>query len=45
MVQSEEQQNVALIGPSKQILDPTKAIHQLTLGHTPAVDRPTSDST
>jgi uncharacterized membrane protein len=33
MVQSEEQQNVELIGLSHQILDLTKAIHQLTLAH------------
>lgn len=31
MVQSEEQQNVELIGLSNQILDLTKAIHELTL--------------
>jgi uncharacterized membrane protein len=33
MVQSEEQQNVELIGLSNQILDLTKAIHALTLAH------------
>jgi hypothetical protein len=37
MVQSEEQQNVDLIGLSNQILDLTKAIHELTLAHTAAV--------
>jgi len=37
MVQSEGQQNVELIGLSNQILDLTKAIHQLTLAHTDAV--------
>jgi uncharacterized membrane protein len=45
MVQSEEQQNVELIGLSNQILDLTKAIHQLTLAHTAAVGGPPSDST
>jgi hypothetical protein len=45
MVQSEEQQNVELIELSNQILELTKAIHQLTLAHTASVDRPTSDST
>ncbi|HSJ50693.1 MAG TPA: DUF1003 domain-containing protein [Actinomycetota bacterium] len=45
MVQSEEQQNVELIGLSNQILDLTKAIHELTLAHTAALDRPTTDST
>jgi hypothetical protein len=34
-----------LIGLSNQTLDLTNAIHQLTLAHTEAVDRPTSDST
>jgi uncharacterized membrane protein len=34
LVQSEEQQNKELIGLSRQILDLTKAIHQLTLAHT-----------
>ena len=34
MVQSEERQNEELIGISSQILDLTKAIHQLTLAHT-----------
>jgi Protein of unknown function (DUF1003) len=43
MVQSEEQQNVELIGLSNQILDLTKAIHELTLAHTAAVGRPPSD--
>jgi uncharacterized membrane protein len=33
MVQSEEQQNRELIGLSRQILDLTKAIHELTLAH------------
>jgi uncharacterized membrane protein len=45
VVQSEAQQNVELIRLSNQILDLTKAIHQLTLTHTAAVDHPTSDST
>jgi uncharacterized membrane protein len=45
MVQSEEQQNVELIGLSNQIFDLTKAIPHLTLTHTAAVDRPTRDST
>jgi uncharacterized membrane protein len=45
MVQSEEQQNVELIELSNQILDLTKAIHQLTLAHTAAVGGPPSDST
>ena len=44
MVQSEEEQNVELIKLSNQILELTKAIHQLTLAHTASVDRPTSDS-
>jgi uncharacterized membrane protein len=44
MVQSEEQQNVELIGLSNQILDLTKAIHELTLAHTGAVGRPPSGS-
>jgi hypothetical protein len=44
VVQSEEQQNEELIGLSNQILDLTKAIHELTLVHTGAVDRPPSDS-
>jgi uncharacterized membrane protein len=34
VVQSEERQNEELIGISSQILDLTKAIHQLTLAHT-----------
>ena len=34
LVQSEEQQNKELIGLSRQILDLTKAIHQLTVVHT-----------
>jgi uncharacterized membrane protein len=34
VVQSEERQNEELIGLSSQILDLTKAIHQLTLTHT-----------
>jgi len=45
MVQSEEQQNVELTELSNQILELTKAIHQLTLAHTASIDRPTSDST
>jgi uncharacterized membrane protein len=44
MVQSEERQNVELIGLSNQILDLTKAIHELTLAHTGAVGRPPSGS-
>jgi hypothetical protein len=44
MVQSEERQNVELIGLSRQILDLTKAIHELTLAHTGDVGRPPSDS-
>ncbi len=43
MVQSEEQQNEQLIGISNQILDLTKAIHELTLAHTGAVGGPPSD--
>jgi uncharacterized membrane protein len=43
MVQSEERQNVELIGLSNQILDLTKAIHKLTLEHAGAVGRPPSD--
>lgn len=34
LVQSEERQNKELIGLSRQILDLTKAIHELTLAHT-----------
>jgi len=34
VVRSEERQNEELIGLSSQILDLTKAIHQLTLAHT-----------
>ena len=34
MVQSEEQQNEELISMSRQILDLTKAIHELTRAHT-----------
>jgi uncharacterized membrane protein len=47
MVQSEEQQNVELIGLSNQILDLTKAIHQLTLGtlQPSTVRRPTRRET
>jgi uncharacterized membrane protein len=37
MVQSEEHQNEELLGLSNQILDLTKAIHQLTVAHTGAV--------
>ncbi len=36
MVQSEELQNEQLLGISNQILDLTKAIHELTLAHTGA---------
>jgi uncharacterized membrane protein len=34
MVRSEEQQNEELLGLSTQILDLTKAIHELTVAHT-----------
>jgi hypothetical protein len=44
MVQSEERQNGELIGLSRQILDITKAIQELTLAHTGDVGRPPSDS-
>jgi hypothetical protein len=44
MVQSEERQNVELTGLSRQILDLTKAIHELTLAHTGDVGPPPSDS-
>jgi uncharacterized membrane protein len=44
MVQSEEQQNVELIGLSNQILDLTKAIHELTLAHTRAFGGPPAAS-
>ncbi len=44
MVQSEEAQNEELIVLSKQILDLTKTIHELTLVHTGAVGHPPSDS-
>jgi uncharacterized membrane protein len=44
MVQSEERQNEELIGLSNQILDLTKAIHELTLAHTATGGRPPSDS-
>jgi hypothetical protein len=33
VVRSEERQNEELIGLSRQILDLTKAIHELTLAH------------
>lgn len=45
MVQSEEHQNEELIGLSNQILDLTKAIHELTLAHTGAVEGPPAAST
>jgi uncharacterized membrane protein len=48
MVRSEEQQNVELIGLSNQILDLTKAIHQLTRWRTlqpSTVRRPTRRET
>jgi uncharacterized membrane protein len=38
LVQSEERQNKELIGLSRQILDLTKAIHELTLAHTARSD-------
>ena len=38
LVQSEEGQNKELIGLSRQILDLTKAIHELTLAHTARPD-------
>jgi uncharacterized membrane protein len=38
LVQSEERQNRELIGLSRQILDLTKAIHELTLAHTARSD-------
>ena len=44
MVQSEEKQNVELIGLSNQILGLTKAIHELTLAHTSTVGAPPTDS-
>jgi uncharacterized membrane protein len=37
MVQSEEQQNEELIGLSNQILDLTRAIHELTKAHATAI--------
>jgi uncharacterized membrane protein len=40
MVQDEEQQNERLLALSGQILDLTKAIHQLTLAHTGGVGGP-----
>ena len=43
MVQSEGQQNEELITLSNRILELTRSIHQLTLAHTGAVDRPSSD--
>ena len=45
MVQSEEQQNEELIGLSNEILDLTKAIHELTLANAGAVGprRPDAD--
>ena len=45
MVQSEEQQNEELIGLSQQILNLTKAIHELTLAHTGPAGRPPLNST
>jgi uncharacterized membrane protein len=44
MVQSEEQQNEELLRLSSQILDLTKAIHDLTVAHTGTVGPPASDS-
>jgi uncharacterized membrane protein len=38
LVQSEERQNTELIGLSRQILDLTTAIHELTLAHTARSD-------
>jgi uncharacterized membrane protein len=40
MVQSEERQNEELITTSRQILELTKAIHELTRAHTTASDGP-----
>jgi uncharacterized membrane protein len=44
IVQTEEQQNEQLLAFSQQILELTKAIHQLTLAHTSAVGRPPAGS-
>ena len=44
MVQNEEQQNEELISLSKQILDLTKAIHELTQAHTAAASLPPAGS-
>ena len=44
MVQSEEQQNEELISMSSQILDLTKAIHELTLAHTANAGNPPAES-
>jgi uncharacterized membrane protein len=44
MVQSEEGQNEELLRLSGQILDLTKAIHELTVAHTTAVGGPPSGS-
>ena len=45
MVQEEGRQNDELIGLSSQILDLTKAIHELTLAHTRGTSRQEPDST
>jgi uncharacterized membrane protein len=45
MVQTEEQQNEELIVLSRQILDLSKAIHELTLSHTGATGGPSADTT
>jgi uncharacterized membrane protein len=45
MVQSEEHQNEELIGLSNQILELTKAIHEITLAHTKAGGDPPAAST
>jgi uncharacterized membrane protein len=44
MVQGEEQQNEELISLSNQILDLTKAIHELTRAHTAAANKPPTGS-
>jgi uncharacterized membrane protein len=44
MVQSEERQNEELIGLSRQILELTKAIHELTRAHAAATQDPPAGS-
>ena len=44
MVQSEERQNEELISLSTQILELTKAIHELTRAHTTGADGPSTGS-